>query len=160
MSKSKLQNLREAYIQLCGQFQPNTMVTLATNQLWEIARMTKLVGSFAARMDDRGLGSAWSKLPISCRANGIFFIEHVRSNIHAHGLVRFPYGNDWGRDMIARKLWADLCPGGSVRLSKIYTLDGAASYCTKEMTRYNHQDEQIVLLEQFMSQKSLSQRTK
>lgn len=121
--------------------------------------MTKLVGSFAARMDDHALGSEWSKLPISRRANGIFFIEHVRSNIHAHGLVRFPYGNSWGRELIARKLWADLCPGGSVRLAKIDTLEGAASYCTKEMTRYSYDHGQVVLLEQFMSQKSLSQRT-
>lgn len=31
MSKPEPQNLRDAYIQLCGQLEPDTMVTLATN---------------------------------------------------------------------------------------------------------------------------------
>ncbi len=155
----KLTKLRSAYIQLCGQFQPNTMVSLVTNQLWEIPRMTTLVGAFGARMDDYGLGSTWSKEPVAKRADGIFFIEHVCSNIHAHGLVRFPYGNAWGRSMIASKLWSDLCPGGTAMLKPIRSLWDAASYSTKEMNRYDYQDDQIVLLEQFMSEKSLSQRT-
>lgn len=154
-----LLRLRAAYIALCQTFEPNTFVTLATNQFWSLEKMISLVGSFAARMDDLALGHTWSAASPSARANGLFFIEHVGSNIHAHGLVRFPYGNEWGRAITAQRVWMKLCPSGSVRTEPLYDVEGAAAYCTKEMMSPRFVDTQIVMLEQFMSAKTLAGRT-
>lgn len=118
--------------------------------------MRKLVGAFAARMDDVALGTTWSKMPQSMRANGAFFIEHIGSNIHAHGLVRFPYGDHESRSTTAEIIWSRLCPSGTIDLKEIYEIEGAAHYCTKEMTSHHHED-QVVLLADFMSKKPLAQ---
>lgn len=150
--------LRKGYIELCRSFAPDTMVTLATHQLWTLERMTKLVGAFAARMDDYALGTRWFKEPRFRRANGMFFIEHVGSNIHAHGLVRFPYGDTHSHLLIGERVWKALCPSGTIKVDPMYRFGRAAVYCTKEMKRQDFCPEQVLLLEQFMSPHSLSEQ--
>jgi hypothetical protein len=150
--------MRRAWIDLCARQEPDMMLTLATNQPWDIPRMHSLVRSFAARMDAWGLGSTWFKQAPSNRFNGVFFIEHVGTNIHAHGLVHFPYGNPIGVRLASEGHWAKLCPSGSVDVAPIDWIYGCATYCTKEMQSWSYNDDQIVLLAKFMSPTSLSKR--
>lgn len=155
----KNRELRDAYIALCKQVQPGVMITLATNQAWDTAKMTDLIEEFFGRLDRKGLGHGHSEAPPSARADGIFFIEKPELNVHAHGLVTLPYGNDWGMPLITRMLWEKLCPSGSVDMQVIGSIEGAAHYCTKEMVSPYYQTEQVVFLRGLMSQKSLDART-
>ena len=155
----KENELRRAYKVFCEQLEPRVMITLATNQAWNIAKMTDLIEEFFGRLDRKGLGHTYNKAPPSARADGIFFIEKPDLNVHAHGLVTMPYGNDWGTQMIASLLWEKLCPGGSVDVQHIHSIEGAVHYCTKEMVSPHYQTEQVVLLRGLMSRKSLEART-
>lgn len=150
--------LRRAWLELCCRAETDTMVTLATNQPWEISRMRSLVRSYSARMDDWGLGSQWSQRPRGERLDGIFFIEHVGTNIHAHGLVHFPYGGPIGLRLASEDQWAKLCPSGSIDITPIDWVYGCANYCTKEMQCWSYSSDQVILLTEFMSPTSLSTR--
>ena len=148
--------LREAYKRLGVQFAPTDMVSLATNNQYSIHKVRRLVGDLTARLDDWALGARWSSTHYSARANGIFFVEHTRSNIHAHGLVHFPYANRWGRRMMIGHFWQHLCPSGTCDVRYAYDPLGAADYLTKEMKWLDHDGDQIILLADFMSEKSLT----
>lgn len=148
--------LREAYKTFGVQFDPTDMVNLATNQTYSIEKVRRLVGNLAARLDDWALGAKWSTTHHSNRASGLFFVEHTRSNIHVHGLVHFPYANWWGRRMMTQHFWHHLCPSGTVMVKPAYDALGAADYMTKEMKWRDYEGDQIILLADFMSEKSLA----
>ena len=150
--------LRQAYKKFCVQFDPTEMVNLAINQNLDLESVKKRLGRFSGRMDSWGIGTTWSKTHVSGRANGVFFVEHVRSNIHLHGLVHFPYGNRYGRTLVAQDVWSFLCPSGTIKMRRAYDPMGAADYMTKEMKWRDYDDRQIILLADLMSEKSLSQR--
>jgi hypothetical protein len=40
-------------------------------------------------MDRKLLGHTWHEAPAAERTNGVFFVEHVASHTHQHGLLRF-----------------------------------------------------------------------
>lgn len=142
---------RKAYIQLCGQFQPNTFITLATNQTLSTCQMKKKMDRFFGHMDRKLMGHTWLQQPISMRTDGIGFIEHINSNIHAHLLVRFNKGNEWGRAKYGEHYWRKICESGSVEIKPISDTRQLASYCSKEMvSRSFDPHEQIVLLRDFM----------
>jgi hypothetical protein len=147
--------LREAYKEFAVGFDANEMVTLATNQDGNIEKMRKLVDAFAVRMDRWALGRFYHTLPISKRANGIFFVEHVSSNIHAHGLVHFPYGSGLSRLLKASEFWRSLCPSGSIDVQLVQSVEGIANYVTKEMKWDRYDSDQVILLADRMSDKSL-----
>lgn len=153
------QDLREAYESLVMQMEPSVMITLATNQAWTIEKMTGLVGEFFGRLDRKGLGHTFSSAPYSARANGIAFIEKPDLNAHAHALVTIPYGNGWGTELIVKMIWEKLCPSGSVDVTPITSIAGAAHYCTKEVIKPNFNVDQVVPLRGFMPQKSFEART-
>lgn len=85
-----MNELRAAYVDLCRGIDVQYSVTLASNQDGTIAGIRKRARDFCARMDRKLLGPSWSKKPAEQRTDGVFFIEHVASNIHLHGLLRFP----------------------------------------------------------------------
>lgn len=116
--------------------------------------MRNLVGAFFGRMDRYYLGENWLNLPVTDRTDGIGFIEHTDSNIHAHVLARFSNlekrGNVWGRNLMAIHYWRNLCESGSVVIKPIYDLNGLAHYCSKELKYAFHNDvEQIIFLREF-----------
>ena len=150
--------LRQAYKAFGVQIDPTDMVSLATNQTYSIDRVQHLVGDLAARLDDWALGARWNTSHHSQRANGIFFVEHTRSNIHMHGLVHFPYANRWGRRMMTQHFWRHLCPSGTIDMQRPYDVLGAANYMTKEMKWRDYDGGQIILLADFMSEKSLTRK--
>tara|TARA_R110002020_G_scaffold50791_2_gene143666 strand:+ start:5740 stop:6237 length:498 start_codon:yes stop_codon:yes gene_type:complete len=150
--------LREAYKEFGVQFDPTDMVNLAINQTCSIEKVRRLVGDLAARLDDWALGARWSTTHHSKRANGIFFVEHTRSNVHVHGLVNFPYANRWGRQMMTQHFWQHICPSGTVVVERAYDAFGAADYMTKEMKWRDYNGDQIILLADLMSEKSLTRK--
>lgn len=150
--------LRRSYMDFCNQFEPTDMVSLAINQNVSISKAKSLLKSFSGRMDSWGIGTTWSQTHFTERANGIFFVEHVRSNIHLHGLVRFPYANGCGKAWLAADIWQHLCPSGTIAMKPAYYAAGAADYMTKEMKWHDFDGDQIILLADFMSEKSLTPR--
>jgi len=146
--------LRQSYKDFCVQFEPTEMITLAINQDASLSKATKLLERFSGRMDSWGIGTTWSQTHFTQRANGIFFVEHVRSNIHLHGLVRFPYANRCGRAWVAAEIWKKLCPSGTFEVKPAYYPVGAADYMTKEMKWHDFDGGQIILLADLMSEKS------
>lgn len=150
--------LRQSYKDFCVQFEQTEMVSLAINQNVSISKARTLLKSFSGRMDSWGIGTTWSQTHFTQRASGIFFVEHVRSNIHLHGLVRFPYANRCGRAWIAAEIWEDLCPSGTIATKPAYDPMGAADYMTKEMKWHDYDDSQIILLSGLMSEKSLTRK--
>lgn len=140
-----------AYQILNQKIRPNTFVTLATNQNWTPTKMKKLVGQLFGRMDRWYLGHTWLKEPIYMRTDGIGYIQNVKTNIHAHMLVRFNKGNHWGREMMIKHHWTRLCEGGSADCQSIYEIKGISDYCSREMRYKNfNADDQLIFLRDYM----------
>lgn len=147
--------LRESYIELALSFEPNFAVTLVTNQYLTTNGMRKLIKGYCARMDNVLLGKEWASAPARQRIDGTFFIEHTASNIHAHGLLRFPSGKPMGLQRISDLVWMKLCPAGSVVVESLWDDGRFADYSTKEMIKPSYDGDQIVLVRDFMSERSL-----
>ncbi len=151
------QRLRSAYGEFCEQMGVTHAVTLATHQDWSISKTTKLLKQFCARMDDIHLGSTWSREPLDKRMNGLFHIEGTQhgKHFHAHGLIRFPYGNESGRKMLIEYFWRGLCPSGTIDVKKLWS-NNFATYASKEMRKRDYTSDRLVLVADFMSEKTLS----
>lgn len=146
--------LRAAYVGLCRSIDVQYFVTLATNQDGTIPGIRKRAKDFCARMDRKLLGPSWSKKPAEERTDGVFFVEHVRSNIHLHGLLRFPSGTREGLPMTSALVWKKLCPSGTIDFQPINDLPHGVAYCMKELLLPGHTDEQFFLLRELMSAKA------
>lgn len=182
-NKEQRQRLRDAYMELGMQMQPNAFVTLTTNDAaktnprenkdqkegppkaltWryqadpkvsEISKtfdMTHLIGEYLAMMDRALLGRKWSQLSPEQRTDGIFIIEHTKSNIHAHGLLRFPTAKSYDLEVLTLLKWNRLTQSGDTNFKSIYDQEGVAQYCTKEMNSTQFSLDQVVLARQFMA---------
>lgn len=148
--KEHRQRLRDSYIETAGQMQPNAFVTLATNSTSEVLEMTRLIGRFCGMMDRELCGHKWHTLPAAERTDGIFFIEHVKTNIHAHGLLKFPDRHDVDLPALTALKWNRLTRSGETNFQSIYDAEGVAGYCTKEIERFSFDGDQVVLVGQFM----------
>ena len=112
--------------------------------------MRALVRDFLGRLDRKMLGNAWLERPQHERTDGVFVIEHVSSNIHAHGLVRMAKNDKIDVQEHCKAIWAKLCPGGSVLIEPPRNVKDVASYISKEFAGGRFGDEQIVLARDFM----------
>ncbi len=151
--KDHRQRMHDAYIELAVGMQPNAFVTLAANDYGHLHEMTRLIGRFCGMVDRELLGHKWHKLPVEKRLNGIFFIEHTKTNIHAHGLLKFPETPDADLPLITALKWNRLTNAGDTNFQFI---DGGdrervAGYCTKEMKGFLFNGDQVVLASQFMT---------
>lgn len=145
-------DLRPAYVDLCRSMDLQYFVTLVTNRDGTMDGIRRRARDYCARMDRKLLGHLWHKRPATERTDGVFFIEHVASNIHLHGLLRFPSGNEEELRMTSEVVWKKICPSGSVRLTDTGTLPDAVRYCTKEFLFPDYSDAQIVFLRELMSE--------
>lgn len=177
------QRLRDAFIKLGVQIQPNAFVTLTTNDAaktdprgnedenkgppkaltWryqgepKVSEISKtldiahLIGEYLAMMDRALLGRKWSQLSPEQRTDGIFIIEHTKSNIHAHGLLRFPTAKSYDLEVLTLLKWNRLTQSGDTNFQWIYDIEGVAEYCTKEMNSKQFSQDQVVLARQFMA---------
>lgn len=117
----------------------------------KILDMTRLIGEYLAMMDRALLGRKWSQFPMEQRTAGIFIIEHTKTNIHAHGLLRFPESKYCGLDALTALKWNKLTQAGSTDFQTIYDPQGCAKYCAKEMNSFLFNPDQVVLARQFMA---------
>lgn len=150
--------LRAAYIELASEnIAADTFVTLVTNEIWELPKMRQAIKHVLGRVDHSLLGRNWWKQPWDCRTEGIFFIEHVESNAHAHGLLRLPKRHpDDQRDMtrLFAEHWQNLAPAGSLDFQQLHDAPGCADYCTKEMAFRHFKDEQIICTWDFVKRQN------
>lgn len=149
-SYNERKQLKEAYMDLMDDFQPNSFITLATNGDGTIEGMRDLVKDFLARLDRKILGNAWLERPIHERTDGVFIIEHVTSNIHAHGLVRLAKNDNVDVEAHCKSVWGKLCPGGSVLMEPPSSTHAVARYISKESTGICFLDDQLIITREFM----------
>lgn len=149
--KQHREELKAGYIELALGMQPNAFIALATNDYGDIPEMTRLIGKFCGMVDRDLLGHKWHTLPAEKRLNGIFFIEHVATNIHAHGILRFPDGVDADLRLLTERKWNRLTKAGSTDFKPFSDTERCIGYCTKEMKSFLFDGDQVVIASQFMA---------
>jgi hypothetical protein len=122
-----------------------------TTEMSKTLEMTRLIGEYLAMMDRTLLGRKWSQLPPTQRTDGIFIIEHTKTNIHAHGLLNFPNPDKYPLDALTVFKWNKLTEAGSIDFQLVYDAQNCAEYCTKEMMGFLFSPDQVVLARQFMA---------
>lgn len=149
--RSGADELRDAYISLAGRNYRDYFLTLVVNHAMSQDAMRSLLSRFFGRVDRALLGRDYYTLPMSQRTDGVIFVEHATSNIHAHCVLKFPKGKAPGAlASTCEKFWSTLCPSGNAKLEIQYGGGDAADYATKEITRFNYDAaDQIMLVGQF-----------
>lgn len=150
MTPSQARALKSAHISHIQTMKPTLFLNLATNQPWGVTKMRSLLRNYLARIDRAYLGTRWCKEPASKRMNGVFTIEGVYTNVHAHGLLRATYGNTLGIQLHSNEIWDKLCPSGSVVAKPITDLQGVANYVLKDGWTETFFEDQIVFASEFM----------
>lgn len=109
------------------------------------------IGDLFARVDRKLLGSRYHQKH-DLRTRGIFFFENIKSNIHAHGLIRIQDGRiDEFKHIMddTPDIWSKVCPSGSYFIDDLNNIQAAARYITKKQTPWS--DSQTTLwLEDFL----------
>lgn len=143
--------LRAAYAKLCHGIDVQYFVTLSTHRDGTIGGMRRLARDYCARMDRKLLGHTWTTMPAAERTDGLFFIEHVASNIHLHGLLKFPKGTPEKLEMMTGLIWSKLVPSGTIDFQSIDDLPGALRYVLKEEKLSHYSSDQLLLARDLMS---------
>ncbi|THF50776.1 hypothetical protein [Allorhizobium terrae] len=149
-NQERRQRLREGYIQVIQQMTPNAFITLATNDTGDMSEMTRLIGKFCGMMDREICGHKFHTYSSDKRTNGIFVIEHTKTNIHAHGLLRFPDNSTVDLPLLTARKWNTLTKAGTTNFQPMYDAVGVAGYCTKEMRSFLFDWDQVVVASQFI----------
>jgi hypothetical protein len=144
--------LRAAYTQFAQQLEPELFLTLATNQQMSIGRMQSLTRRFLRSMDQCAYGKrGFMYVDAEQRMDGLFYVEHEDTNIHVQALINRPYCNRFGLQMHANRIWAQLCPSGSVVIKDIYDAGRLSEYCTKEFYKDRFFERQFFTAREFMA---------
>lgn len=119
-----------------------------------IERARQDIGALLARIDGKLLHRNFHEEPKEKRTKAVFFIEHVGSNLHAHGLIRVQ------RDQLLKlhRLfpserggpWNRLVPSGSYRLEMIDDVVTTVGYLVKEQ-HLGADDRMIVWADEFFA---------
>lgn len=144
--------LQQAWVEFASAFQPNFYITLTDPTEPHLSTIREKLGRLCGRIDRAVLGKKFTRHLPHERTDGIFFIEHVGSNIHAHGLLRVPKASLDEFDALIKKQWHRVCRDGKHDLQEVYDCAGVASYCTKEMTRFGFNPDQIAFTRDFMKE--------
>ncbi len=144
--------LQQAWAEFAETFEPNFFVTLTDPTEPHLATMREKLGKLCGRIDRAVLGKKFARRLPHERTDGIFFIEHVDSNIHAHGLLRVPNASFEEFDALTKMQWHRVCRDGRYDLQEVYDCAGVARYCAKEMTRFGFNPEQVAFTRDFMKQ--------
>jgi hypothetical protein len=145
-------DLREGFVELMAHtIQPNVFLTLVTNAEGSPMKLRRAIKDLLARLDRALLGPKWQKQSKDQRTEGVFIIEHVESNIHAHGMLRLPSFDEAEIYMTVGTFWNKLCPSGNSCFRLLEDALVCARYCTKEMDMPWFSGEQIVCTWDFMN---------
>lgn len=144
--------LRQAWVEFVEAFEPNFYFTLTDPTEPHLATMREKLGKLCGRIDRALLGKKFARHLPHERTDGIFFIEHIGSNIHAHGLLRVPKASFDELGALTKMQWHRVCRDGKFDLQEVYDCAGVASYCTKEMTRFGFNPDQVAFTRDFMKE--------
>lgn len=118
----------------------NVGLTLNINREIGLMGARAQVAKLFLRVDRKLAGTKFNKRP-DRRVQGVFFFEHVETNIHCHGLLTvpaersekfmalFPADGRGGP-------WSKVCPSGS-HCIRVGNIEAAARYDTKEQTPWS-----------------------
>jgi hypothetical protein len=129
----------------------NLGLTLNFNAPVGLALARKQVGDLFFRADRRLLGSRFHRKR-DRRITGVFFFEHVQTNLHCHGLIKVEPDRLDGFKALFDKpfgdIWSRVCVSGTHYLSDLTSPRAAAYYDLKEQRPWS--DPQTTLwLEEF-----------
>lgn len=139
---------REAYIRFAAVNYPDYALTLTTERTLSAASFRVLLKKFFHRIDQELIGRHAHKANMDQRTDGVIFIEHTTTNVHAHILLKFPKREVPSKlSTLCKEQWKAVWKAGSAKLEPQYGGGGGGRYATKELTLRNHNDlEQILLI--------------
>lgn len=112
------------------------------------------VGNLFFRVERKLFGRRFNEMSIDRRVHGVFFFEHISSNIHCHGLLRVPPGYHLKfRSFFPEDrggLWSKVRKSGSYCLKEDFSPRCAAAYCSKDVHK-NSNFENSLWLDEFHS---------
>jgi hypothetical protein len=124
------------YAAWLGNMSFNVGVHLFFNSDVTLSKARSTVKRCFRDVDRELVGTRFHKKPASLRTTGVFFFEHLDTNLHAHGLLRVR------EDRLAqfeelfpatgRGLWTECWESGSQTTEMLYDAAGFADYITKE----------------------------
>lgn len=118
----------------------NVGLTLNINREIGLMEARSHVAKLFVRVDRKLAGTKFNQRP-DRRMRGVFFFEHVETNIHCHGLLTVPaerhekFMTMFPADGRGGP-WSKVCPSGS-HCIKIGNIEAAARYDTKEQTPWS-----------------------
>lgn len=118
----------------------NVGLTLNVNRQTGLMAARAQVGKLFFRVDRKLFGTKFAERP-ERRTQGVFFFEHVETNIHCHGLLAIrPECHDRFMSMFPVDgrggPWSKVCPSGT-HCVRIGNIEAAARYDTKEQTPWS-----------------------
>ncbi|WP_143324421.1 hypothetical protein [Caulobacter sp. FWC2] len=146
---------REHYARWLGDPSFNVAITLNFNGPISVGNAGACIGTLFRDVDRVLLGSRFNKYR-DARTEGVFFFEHVNSNIHAHGLLQVQPSRV-GRFMelfpeCGRGIWSDVWKSGTQFVRTAHDPAGFARYITKEQFA-SSSPETMVILSDFYAQR-------
>lgn len=118
----------------------NVGLTLNFNRQTGLMAARKQVRDVFFRVERKLIGTKFNQRP-ERRTRGVFFFEHVETNIHCHGLLAIP---DERHDRFMSMFpadgrggpWSEVCPSGT-HCIRVGNIEAAARYDTKEQTPWS-----------------------
>lgn len=132
----------------------NIGLTLNFNRRMGLTHARKQVGDLFFWVDRHLGGPRFQKRP-ERRIGGVFFFEHLDTNIHCHGLIKVPEGSLPKFAVLfpgdRNGLWSDVCPSGSHFVST-GTMQAAANYDSKDQKPWSDPTTMLWLSEFYPNQ--------
>lgn len=139
---------REYYASWLGDPSFNVAMTLNYNGGVSLGGAGSRIGTLFRDVDRVLLGSRFNKYR-GARTEGVFFFEHVNSNIHAHGLLRVdPLRLERFNELFpedGRGLWSSVWPAGTQFTKPAHDPAGFAHYITKEQFASSAPETMVIL---------------
>lgn len=142
---------RSAYSRWLSDPTLNVAMTLNFNRPVSLANARSAIGECFGKVDRKLLGTRFTRRR-NDRTTGLFVFEHLKSNLHAHGLLRVqPERLERFGEMFPptqRGLWSDVWVGGSQWTTDADDPAGFAFYIAKEQ-HASSAPETMLFLEDF-----------
>jgi hypothetical protein len=142
---------RSAYSRWLSDPTLNVAMTLNFNRPVSLTNARNAIGECFGKVDRRLLGTRFTRRR-NDRMTGLFVFEHLKSNLHAHGLLRVQperlerFGEMFPQTQ--RGLWSDVWAGGSQWTTDADDPAGFAFYIAKEQ-HASSAPETMLFLEDF-----------
>ncbi|HTI66231.1 MAG TPA: hypothetical protein VL460_01650 [Caulobacteraceae bacterium] len=142
---------RSAYSRWLSDPTLNIAMTLNFNRPVSLANARSAIGECFGKVDRKLLGRRFTRRR-NDRTTGVFMFEHLKSNLHAHGLLRVQHARlERFSEMFPptqRGLWSDVWAGGSQWTTDAANPAGFAFYIAKEQ-HASSAPETMLFLEDF-----------